>query len=396
MLDNEQELTRAVERLDIDADPRPEHRAELRRRVLAAFEQAVPGQEPPAGPAWAFRLRRCIVNPTFARAAAAIGVVAFWPGPDGGVALAEVCERIGKVRTACFNMTWYRDGKVEYSGRAYWREPGLLRWEMPGVINIYDWAGGKILILITKARTAHSAQVSDLENPYHRDWIRDLKKMIGSDSAEQAGVKEVSGRKAKGWRFKEEGWVCTVWADARSGELLAAELGSGNFRMVMSEFVLDKALDKSLFDLTPPAEYTFRTQTTMKATDPSEKDAVVLLRVWAMGNNDTFPDDLDVRKWPEAAAKADWKRLGIKSQKDYQQVSDAIGRGFWFLHSPYESTYAGKGVRLGDETRPVFWYRLKESDENYRVIFGDLSAREVPPGKLPKATTQPAATRPAQ
>jgi hypothetical protein len=44
--------------------------------------------------------------------------------------------------------------------------------------------------------------------------------------------------------------------------------------------------------------------------------------------------------------------------------------------------YLGKGVRLGDGDRIVCWYRLKDSPM-YRVVYGDLSARDVLPEDLP-------------
>ena len=97
---------------------------------------------------------------------------------------------------------------------------------------------------------------------------------------------------------------------------------------------------------------------------------------------------LDVRKWPEAAAKVDWRRLA-KSQEEAKAIEAAISRAFWFMFSLTDRTYAGRGVRLGDKDKPVFWYRPKESGP-YRVIYGDLRAGEVAPEDLPKRpATQP-------
>jgi outer membrane lipoprotein-sorting protein len=395
---NEEEFAKAVAKLNVDAQPRPEHQAELRRRMLAAFDQARGETAAPGGSRLA-GLRSLIVNRRFMRVAAAaaivvcvVGVVAVWnPTARSGVALAAVRQRVEQARTACFKLTWYRDGKVEYSGEVKWREPGLMRWEVPGMITIYDWDKGKFVVLMTEARTAHSAEISDLDNPYHRDWIHNLKEMIGSESAEEAGRKDVSGPQAKGWRFREEGWVCTIWADAKTAELLEVEFQTGNTRMVMSEFVLDAELEESLFSLTPPADYACHTQLQMKAGEPAEKDLILLVRVWAMGNGDAFPDSLDARQFSSAAAKVDWTRLEIKSQEEAKQVQDAISRGFWFLYSAYDRTYAGKGVRLGQKETPVFWYRPGKS-KNYRVIYADLSVKDVPPEELPKtrSETQPA------
>jgi hypothetical protein len=60
---------------------------------------------------------------------------------------------------------------------------------------------------------------------------------------------------------------------------------------------------------------------------------------------------------------------------------DVPGPGpmYVFLHYTIEKgswKYVGKGVKLGDSKRAVCWYRMKGA-EDYRVIFGDLSVRDV-------------------
>ena len=45
--------------------------------------------------------------------------------------------------------------------------------------------------------------------------------------------------------------------------------------------------------------------------------------------------------------------------------------------------YTGKGVKLGDVDTAILWFRLKGS-ETYRVIYGDLSAKDIRPENLPK------------
>lgn len=45
--------------------------------------------------------------------------------------------------------------------------------------------------------------------------------------------------------------------------------------------------------------------------------------------------------------------------------------------------YAGSGVKLGDASKPIFWYQPQGS-QTYRVIYGDLSAKDVAPENLPK------------
>jgi hypothetical protein len=45
--------------------------------------------------------------------------------------------------------------------------------------------------------------------------------------------------------------------------------------------------------------------------------------------------------------------------------------------------YAGAGVKLGDAATAIFWYQSSGSD-TYRVIYGDLSAKDVAEKDLPK------------
>ena len=45
--------------------------------------------------------------------------------------------------------------------------------------------------------------------------------------------------------------------------------------------------------------------------------------------------------------------------------------------------YVGEDVKLGDADTPVCWWKPPGS-MTYRVIYGDLSARDVEPGSLPE------------
>ena len=47
--------------------------------------------------------------------------------------------------------------------------------------------------------------------------------------------------------------------------------------------------------------------------------------------------------------------------------------------------YLGKGVRLGEKQRIVCWYKLKGAKDpnTYRVVYGDLSVKDVAPKDLP-------------
>lgn len=57
-------------------------------------------------------------------------------------------------------------------------------------------------------------------------------------------------------------------------------------------------------------------------------------------------------------------------------------RGKIFREMASGSHYTGNGVRLGEADKPIFWYRPANASM-YRVIYGDLSVREVSKDALP-------------
>jgi hypothetical protein len=69
------------------------------------------------------------------------------------------------------------------------------------------------------------------------------------------------------------------------------------------------------------------------------------------------------------------------------------GRGLGFLRDlkpENDSHYAGKDVKLDTPDRPIFWYKPTGA-EKYRVIYADLSVKDMTPDdvkKLPEAKAQ--------
>jgi hypothetical protein len=54
-----------------------------------------------------------------------------------------------------------------------------------------------------------------------------------------------------------------------------------------------------------------------------------------------------------------------------------------FFKGQGEWHYAGNGVKFGDAETAIFWYQ-PEGSETYRVIYGDLSVKDVAAENLPK------------
>jgi len=73
-------------------------------------------------------------------------------------------------------------------------------------------------------------------------------------------------------------------------------------------------------------------------------------------------------------------------QEQKLELAMKLGPGFIFvqlLKAENDWHYMGKNVKLGDSESPVCWYR-PEGSETYRVIYGDLSVKDVAPENLPK------------
>ena len=389
MFADENEFRKAVAGMGIDDDPRPAHQEELRRRMLRVFDDAAAGDVLSEESGRCIRLGRKLMRNRIVQVGAAavaascvLAVVLWSLGPGAGVALATVQKIVEDIRTVSFELTAYRDSQSEGTAKVMFMEPGKMRAEWPGMIGIFDWNQGKILVLGTEDKSAHLTVVSDMENPYQRNWLGALKTIVGCDAAKELGWKQLFGREAKGWEVPDDGGVCAVWADAKTGELLQVEFVRGRNKMVMTHFVLNPELNESLFVMTPPDGYTLESQVQMTESDPSEADIIILLRAWVSGNGGQFPDRLDPGKFAIAAAKADWQGLGIDSQEKSQKAREAISRAFYLLHSwKLEWGYVGKGVKLGQADHPVFWHRAAGA-EMYRVIYADFTVVEVSAEKL--------------
>ena len=157
---------------------------------------------------------------------------------------------------------------------------------------------------------------------------------------------------------------------------------------ILKNFEFDVPISEEEVSLEPPAGYTMR-QTDMDLSNLSEKDLVEGLRVWATYLQDGyFPPELTKRAYVEQIPVLRQK-IGGLSIPDTEK--ETIGKHFmqsmFFLQTVHLNRqdwhYAGQGVQLGDSESAIFWYQPEDS-ANYRVIYGDLSVKELAPDNLPK------------
>src|SRR5262245_47211477 len=173
------------------------------------------------------------------------------------------------------------------------------------------------------------------------------------------------------------------------------QLGENGF--LWHDITFNVNLDDTLFSFDPPAGY----QVSVKGSpNVAEADVVEFLGTVADYLGGKFPRDvLEFNSGPEYLRCERIERE--KSRKDRtpaeNRMVDAMHR-WWsedvpgpgpmrlFIDRMIEKgtwRYVGGGVRRGDGTKPVCWYR-RWGESAFRVVFGDLSVREVSAEQLPK------------
>ena len=128
----------------------------------------------------------------------------------------------------------------------------------------------------------------------------------------------------------------------------------------------------------------------MDLSNVTEQDFIAGLKVWVEVLNDgQFPDDLSPKAYmqniPVLEVKVEALNLPEEEAEKLgtQYVKSMMFMNLFMVQGHSEPTYVGKGTAYGSHERPVFWYKPKDSD-NYRVLYADLSVKEVTPDELPK------------
>ena len=98
-----------------------------------------------------------------------------------------------------------------------------------------------------------------------------------------------------------------------------------------------------------------------------------------------FPKDLSGQVYVDDVKRN--RKKFVKLQKHEKlELGLKLAPGFIFvqlLKAENDWHYAGKDVKLGDGNSPVCWYKPTGS-QTYRVIYGDLSVKDVALGDLPQ------------
>jgi outer membrane lipoprotein-sorting protein len=402
---NESEFSRLLSDLPRADASRDEHRERLRRLALEEFDRASAStaDEPAALSAVAtsrwrriiHQGRRIMTRPLpRIMAAAVILVLAGWlflPGTQSTAsAFNEVVDKFMSAKSARFIMEVKSEAMpTTQTFRAEFLAPNRIRQEVFNVTNIADYNQGKVLTLMPATKEAILMTIKNRpkdakpENMFdHVRKILSERRKDESPDIVSLGEKEIDGKKVEGFRNKNGDTLLDVWGDPMTGWPVRIETtwnGTPKTETVFKSFEFNVPVDESRFSLEIPVGYTQRT-VELDASPATEADLIAAFQM-AYDMKSPLPSSIDAMGVAMFVAKLTAEEM-VKLGNDTQtamQYGLKIGRGFQFAHqlpAAADAHYAGKGVTKDETDRPIFWYK-PEGKSTYRVIYGDLSVREV-------------------
>ncbi len=341
-------------------------------------------------------IRRIIMKSKITKVAAAaviIFAVLIGINPFGSnVTWADVVEQFLKARTVIFDVH-IGEGEDSPVMHEIVVGPRIRRTisNLPGMTQIIDMETGKMLALNDIDKTAVYIDIKGELQEKTRSYIEFVRKVLmelkDSPDVKELGEQVIDGRKAIGFSGRgNNNQELKIWADPKTAVPIRVELRLG-FHAVFKNFQFDAHVDESQVSMKVPEGYKLE-EAEIEFTKGTEKDFIESLRIWA----EVVLDG----KFPEAVGTEQYMKtvplLGEKLVQSGLSVEEAgkVGmifpRGMFFLQTlemDGKYTYTGKGVKFGEADKAIFWYR-PEGAEKYRVIYGDLSVKEVSKENLPK------------
>jgi hypothetical protein len=351
---------------------------------------------------------------------------------DSNTAFAQILEQIEQARVITWRLTFYNH-VTSKDGRRTWVETETreMAYKAPGLYRevLHPTPHGQIEhTTITDAVNLKSLSLVPAEN---KAYLRELAVSYQSPRGPFAWFKEQMSEPDLEWigkRTTARGEVNVFrktfekgrgdptrdfWVDAATKQLVAVQSPGADVYdpetdplrdrptekdwstmksacYVMSDIEFDARLDDSLFSLVPPPGYAFETERRAYVT---EQDMIDYLGIMAEYNDRTFldqPYSVDSDKLNEIYDKAKEDRTAAEQKLldtvDHYKMANLnmMPTGHFIEDHTVKGSfrYLGKGVRLGDKDRIVCWYKLKDAD-TYRVVYGDLSIKDLPAEDLP-------------
>jgi outer membrane lipoprotein-sorting protein len=383
--------------LGSESRPGMEFLDRLKERSLAEFENAPaeapqPYERAPESPWRAFMKSRMF---KIAAAAAVIAVVAIvgLQFVGGTNAYAQVVEQIKNARTMVYTLIRQANdgtGQTIKVDVAY-KEPGSMRvTTVDGYIAVMDANSHKMMSIVPQGGYS-IGDLSSLQSKFGSGPFANIEAMkaLPAKADLRLASKDIDGVESDGYQINQGDVTTTVWLDTKTGDLVQVEhkyASAPGMNTIMKNIKMDIPLEDSLFALTPPAGYKpFGAE--MKANDAiqTEENFVEWLGWWAHGNTDDA--------FPPMVAGAEIAKVCMEMGKQGKLKGETWGKvdpskmfnALLFVAKLPQGSwrYAGNGVKINTPDTPIFWYK-PAGKELYRVVYADLSVKELPADQLPK------------
>ncbi len=258
------------------------------------------------------------------------------------------------------------------------------------IVNIFDTESATMLTLHTEGKTAVYTDITgDLQENTQNylvfllKFIPDLKNNPDF-KARELGEKVIDGRKVVGFATNE----LTVWADAETALPVRIEIESMPMSAVFTNFKFNVPVEElePLVSMDVPDGYRLvESKEGFDMGTSTEQDLVECLRIWAeLLLDGNFPEVIGMEEMMKLTPQVEAKFGELKlSDEEGIQKGLTLGKGMLFHMSLKDKHYAGNGVKLGEADKAIFWYR-PDGSQTYRVIYGDLTVKDVSPENLPK------------
>jgi hypothetical protein len=318
--------------------------------------------------------------------------IALYPFTGGSPTFAQVVQPIFDAQTAVFDIIVGEEeagGPVIHDMVMGSRIRRTLS-NMKGVVSIIDLETGQILTLDSNKMEATYIDMKDWSSiPNYMERLRNVIAGLQAHpefEVEDLDERDIGGQRLIGFRATHPKAEIIIWADPHTALPVRIEQMGAQLKVICKNVMFDVPMDDTLFSMDVPEGYT-QQQAEIDLHGATEQDFIEGLRIRAEVFGDSwFPDGVAVEDYlkqaPAMAKKVEelglsdeeQNELGMKLQGHLLFIRFFKGEGKWH--------YAGKGVKLGDADTAIFWYQ-PENSATYRVIYGDLSVKDVAPEDLP-------------
>lgn len=294
MTNPDQDIIDMITKATPDSPVNDDHRDQLRRQVLDAYDQrdAEADNEPARNPLFTFKGGTVMKLAASFALLAAIGILALTAlTPSKAIAFEDVAREILKIDNASFEIETtiqYADGTTQDEGtyECVTKLPALMRSKMPdGDTVIIDFANDKMLIIDPNKKAAmlmegifEFSEDDDVQKNLFAEVQEHLRNAeqggdFGQIKYETLGEKVVNGTEAIGFRVLnpdagEEDFeaknlsfnILDIWADAKTGGPVrlefTLELEDGSqLKSTFKNFTYNQDLDPKLFAFEAPEGY---------------------------------------------------------------------------------------------------------------------------------------------